>query len=205
MASNFAIGDCVRYLKIQDQGPNRPIFNDETSRQDHLGSFISYIPYVKTLALVSLGWESMKLVPSFPTVEHIWFMNVTVRAKQLFRILSSSSSMESMSEYGLWISPDGDTNGRTGISAELSGSGGRSRLDWTNLKSYHTVLRDQDSPETFLFSNNPEFILPSLTHLSLWLPPSNSVRMAVRLMQTAYNSLRYLLIKFNDTSDSKFS
>jgi hypothetical protein len=151
-ASKYVIGGFVKTLVIRSKRAPLPTFEDAALLQSYLELFILSLPYLRSLRLVGLRSESMRLVPSFPTVKHFSFEFVTVKAHHFFRILSSTSSIESFHERSLTIGLDDttSTNSHT-VHADISDRGGRSSLDWTNLKSFHTNLFETESVDTFSF------------------------------------------------------
>jgi hypothetical protein len=205
-ASKFAISDRVRTLNIRNGSTPLPSFEDAASLQDYMGNFILSLPYLESLQLINLRSDHMRLVPSFPGIKHFTFISVRIEVDQFFRILSATLAIESFHERELIIlvDPTIDANTHT-VHTDIYYHGGRPRLDWTNLRSLHTKLVETETLHKFIFSNNPKLTLHSLTHLSLWLTRPNSAGSAVRLMKAAPNSLRYLLIRFSNQYDGKFS
>jgi hypothetical protein len=70
-ASKFAIRDLVKILIIRsNRSTYLPSFGSAASLQEYFRLFILSLPYLGSLRLVDMRSESMKLVPSFPTVKH---------------------------------------------------------------------------------------------------------------------------------------
>jgi hypothetical protein len=207
-ASKFAIGDLVKNLIIRRKKGPLPTFEDAALLQSYLELFILSLPYLRSLSLVGLRPMGMKLVPPFPTVRHFSFEFVWVKAHHFSRILLSTSSIESFHERGLKIGLDDTTSTYSHtLHTDISDRRGRPSLDWTNLKSFHTSLLETETVDafTYLFSNSPKLMLPSLTHLSLWLDGTASPGSAVRLMKAACDSLRHLLISFTGDYEGNVS